>query len=157
SLNTQFCNNQALPCGPGFNGAVHWEVGLIPADACLQSVSVRLVKVGGDQGSIEAAAPGLWMAQNDWSPCQINAPGPPFNELSGFLAGVTVPSPSEAVFSSPRLAGLIEAQVRNRGLLYGTLIRANAGITFNSTLALDFASRPSAVVRFYRVPPIHRP
>jgi hypothetical protein len=61
------------------------------------------------------------------------------------------------VFSSDRLAGLLEAQLRQRGLLYGTLIRASHAVSFHSTLSGDVGNRPSAVVRFYRAPTVPSP
>jgi hypothetical protein len=42
-------------------------------------------------------------------------------------------------------------------MLYGTLVRAAHVIAFHSTVSGDIGSRPSAVVRFYRVPPVPAP
>jgi hypothetical protein len=62
-----------------------------------------------------------------------------------------------ALVSSDRLAGLLEAQYLGRGLLFGTVLRADSQITFESTLSGDFPGRPSAVVHFYRLPQVPRP
>jgi hypothetical protein len=132
-------------------------VGEIPGDARLQSVTVKLNIWSSDTSTVEGAQPVLWMAQNEWLPCSMNSPGPPFNELSGFLANATTENSKTAVFSSDRLAGLLEAQLRGRGLLYGTLVRASHAVTFHSTISVDATSRPSAVVRFYRAPAVHAP
>ena len=153
----QGCNSQSFTTGGTFNGAVHWDVGLIPGDARLQSVSARLSIWSSDTSTVQGAQPALWMAQNEWLPCSMNSPGPPYNELSGFLANATTEDSKTAVFSSDRLAGLFEAQLRGRGLLYGTLIRASHAVSFHSTHSDNAASWPSAVVRFYRVPAVHAP
>lgn len=155
--NVQGCNAQNFTTGGTFNGAVHWEVGQIPGNTRLQSVSVKLNIWTADTSTVEGAQPALWMAQNEWLPCTMNSPGPPFNETSGFLATATTENSKTAVFSSDRLAGLLEAQLRGRGLLFGTLIRASHAVSFHSTLSGDVTNRPSAVVRFYRVPAVHSP
>jgi hypothetical protein len=157
SSNTQSCNAQTFSCGLPFNGAVHWDVGSLPANIRLQGVEVRLTEPASSSTSIASANPSLWIAQNDWLPCTMNSPGPPFNELTGFLAGVVAETPTVARFSSDRLAGLLEAQYLARGLLFGTVLRADSQITFESTLSSDFAGRPSAVVHFYRLPQVARP
>jgi hypothetical protein len=153
----QFCNNQEFRSGGAFNGALHWDVGRIPAEARLQSVSMRLNIFTGDTSTVEGTQPSLWMAQNDWTACLMNAPGPPFTENTGFLASATTQDSKSAVFSTDRLAGLLEALMRGRGLLYGTIVRANHAVAFHSTFSGETGSRPSAVVRFYRVPPAHSP
>jgi len=153
----QQCGLQSFSTGGSFNGAVHWDVGQLPATARLQSVSVKLNIWSADTSTVEGTQPALWMAQNEWLACSMNAPGPPFAELTGFLADATTEDSKTAVFSSDRLAGLLEAQLRGRGLLYGTLVKASHVVSFHSTLSGDFASRPSAVVRFYRSPAVARP
>ena len=155
--NTQFCNNQEFRSGGSFNGALHWDVGTIPAGARLQSVSLRLNIFSGDTSTVEGTQPALWMAQNDWTACLMNAPGPPYTEATGFLASATTQDSKTAWFSSDKLAGLLEAQMRGRGLLYGTILRASHAVGFHSTMSGETASRPSAVVRFYRVPPAPSP
>ena len=153
----QSCNLQSFTTGGAFNGAVHWDVGLLPGDARLQSVSLKLNIWSTDTATVEGSQPAMWMTQNDWLPCTMNSPGPPYNELTGFLAPATTEDSKTAVFSSDRLAALLEAQLRGRGLLYGTQIRASHAVSFHSTTSGDLASRPSAVVRFYRVPAVHLP
>jgi hypothetical protein len=153
----QGCNFQNFTTGGSFNGAVHWEVGQIPAGARLQSVSLKLSIWSADTSTVGGTQPVLWMAQNDWQACTMNSPGPPFIEQSGLLAPATATDSKTAVFSSDRLAGLLEAQFRGRGFLYGTIIRASHTVNFHSTSSLDFGSRPSAVIRFYRVPEVHSP
>lgn len=153
----QSCNNQSFTTGGAFNGALHWDVGQIPADARLQSVSIQLRVWDSDTSTVQGSQPVLWMAQNDWLPCTMNYPGPPYNELTGFLAPATTENSKTAVFSSDRLAGLLEAQMRGRTLLYGTIVKASHAVSFHSTLSGDFPSRPSAVVRFYHVPAVHTP
>ena len=69
----------------------------------------------------------------------------------------TTPDSKSAFFSSDKLAGLLEAQMRGRTLLYGTIVRASHAVGFHSTHSPDVGSRPSAVVRFYRVPPAQSP
>jgi hypothetical protein len=154
----QHCNQQNFSTGGIFNGAVHWDLGALPAVARLQSVSIKLNISATDTSTVEGSQPTVWMAQNEWLPCSMNSPGPPYNELSGFLAAASPENSSKtAVFSSDRLAGLLEAQFRGRTLLYGTLVRASHQVSFHSTLALDLANRPSVVVRFYRVPTVPAP
>ena len=153
----QGCNFQNFTTGGAFNGAVHWEVGQIPAGARLQSVALKLSIWSADTSTVEGAQPALWMAQNEWQACTMNSPGPPFIEQSGFLAPATTVDSRTAVFSSDRLAGLLEALSRGRGFLFGTIIRASHTVNFHSTSSQDFASRPSAVIRFYRVPGVHSP
>jgi hypothetical protein len=157
SSNAQSCNAQTFSCGLPFNGAVHWDLSSLPANIRLQGVEVRLTEPAGSTTSIPNANPSLWIAQNDWLPCTMNSPGPPFNELTGFLAGAVAETPVVARFSSDRLAGLLEAQYLGRGLLFGTVLRADSQITFESTLSGDFPGRPSAVVHFYRLPQVPRP
>ena len=153
----QQCNQQNFTTGGASNGAVHWDVGRIPDGARLQSVSLKLNIWSADTSTVQGAQPELWLTQNDWLACSVNTPGPPYYELTGFLATATTEDSKSAVFSSDRLAGLLEAQFRNRGLLYGTLIRAIHAVSFHSELSGDFPGRPSAVVRFYRLPAVARP
>jgi hypothetical protein len=155
--NAQSCSSQNFTTGGSFNGAVHWDVAQIPGDAKLQSVTLKLNIWPTDTSTVQGSQPVLWMAQNDWLPCSMNSPGPPFNELSGFLAPATTEDSKTAVFRSDRLAALLEAQLRARGLLYGTLIKASHAVSFHSTNSGDVASRPSAVIRFYRVPAVRVP
>ena len=155
--NQQGCNQQNFTTGGAFNGAVHWEVGVIPGNARLQSASVKLNIWSSDTSTVEGSQPALWMAQNDWQACTMNSPGPPYYEISGFLANATPENSKTAVFSSDRLAGLLEAQLRGRGFLYGTIVRASHAVSFHSTSSGDFANRPSAVIRFYRVPAVAKP
>jgi hypothetical protein len=157
SSSQQGCNNQSFSTGGAFNGAIHWDVGQIPGDARLQSVSLKLNIWVNDTSTVQGSQPALWLAQNDWVPCSMNSPGPPYNELTGLLATATTENSKTAVFSSDRLAGLLEAQLRQRGLLYGTLIRASHAVSFHSTLSGDVGNRPSAVVRFYRAPTVPSP
>ena len=153
----QFCNNQQFSTGVPFNGALHWDVGMIPPDARLQSVSIRLNIFSTDTSTVQGTQPSLWMAQNDWTACVMNSPGPPYAEGTGFLASATTPDSKSAYFSADRLAGLLEAQMRGRSFLFGTVIKASHAVGFHSTTSNDVGSRPSAVVRFYRVPPAHSP
>jgi len=153
----QLCNAQDFFTGGTFNGAVHWDVGLLPGNARLQSVTIKLNIWSADTSTVEGSQPALWMAQNDWLACSMNTPGPPYYELSGFLANATTENSKTAVFSTDRLAGLLEAQLRGRGLLYGTIIRATHTVSFHSSLSGDIGSRPSAVVRFYRAPAVPSP
>jgi hypothetical protein len=153
----QTCGSQSFNAGGAFNGALHWDVGQIPGDARLQSVTLELNIYPTDTSTVQGAQPALWMAQNDWQPCAINSPGPPYYDQAGFLASATTEDSKSAMFASDRLAGLLEAQLRGRTLLYGTVVRASHGVTFHSTLSGDFPNRPSAVVRFYHVPARHTP
>jgi hypothetical protein len=153
----QACSNQNFNCGGAFNGALHWDVGQIPANARLQSVSATLNVFTTDTSTVQGTQPALWMAQNDWSACVMNSPGPPFIETTGLLAAGTPQTDRTAAFRSDRLAGLLEAQYRGRTLLYGTIVRAVHAVSWHSSLSGDQASRPSAVVRFYRVPPVPSP
>ena len=154
---TQQCNSTFFSCGGAFNGAVHWDVSQLPADARLQSATFTMTISPSDTATVESAQPALWMSQNDWVPCSIISPGPPYTELSGFLATSTPGPARTASFRSDRLTGLLEAQLRSRTMLYGTLVRAAHVIAFHSTVSGDIGSRPSAVVRFYRVPPVPAP
>src|SRR5262249_53271410 len=147
-LISQQCGFQNFNCGPTYNGALHWDLSGLPSNARFQSVTVRLATATSGVNDIDLTRPALWMAQKHWAACQISTPGPPFNELSGFLATAVAETPTLAVFRSDRLGALLEAQMRGRTLVYGTLIRANDIISFQSTLAPDVAGRPSAVVRF---------
>ena len=153
----QLCNNPEFRSGGTFNGALHWDVGLIPPDARLQGVSIRLNIFSTDTSTVQGSQPSLWLAQNDWAACVMNSPGPPYAEASGLLASASALDSKSAFFSSERLAGLLEAQMRGRSLLYGTIVRASHAVGFHSTTSVDVGSRPSAVVRFYRVPPVHAP
>jgi hypothetical protein len=153
----QFCNQQTFSTGGAFNGAVHWDLSPLPPGVRLHSATVRLITTTASAGAIPAANPTLWITQNDWAPCSIVSPGPPWNELTGYLASAVEENPSTAVFTSERLAGLLEAQYLNRGLLFGTLVKADQFITFQSTLNIDVPSRPSGVIRFYRLPAVPRP
>jgi len=154
---SQTCSNQSFMAGGAFNGALHWEVDQIPGDARLQSATLELNIYPTDTSTVQGSQPALWMAQNDWVPCTINSPGPPYYEQTGFLASATTEDSKSAMFASDRLAGLLEAQMRGRGLLYGTLVRASHAVTFHSTLSGDVPNRPSAVVRFYHLPAAHTP
>jgi hypothetical protein len=153
----QACSNQSFSCGGSFNGALHWNVGQIPANVRLQSVTLRLNVFGTDTSTVGGTQPALWMAQNDWVPCVMNSPGPPFNEATGFLAAAAPETDRTAAFRSDRLAGLLEAQSRGRTLLFGTIVRTVHAVAWHSTLSGDIENRPSAVVRFYRVPPVPSP
>jgi Big-like domain-containing protein len=153
----QFCSQKTFSTGGGFNGALHWDLSPIPTGVRLQGATVTLSTTSGSAGTIATSNPTLWITQNDWSPCSIVSPGPPWNELTGYLASAVAESPSTAVFTSDRLAGLLEAQYLNRGLLFGTLVKADQVISFQSTLADDVPMRPTGVIRFYRLPAVPRP
>ena len=157
TTSVQFCNNAEFRSGGVNNGALHWDVGMIPPDARLQSVSARLNIFSTDTSTVAGAQPALWMAQNDWSACLMNSPGPPYPESDGLLASGSALDAKSAVFSSDRLAGLLEAQMRGRSLLYGTVVRASHAVGFHSTTSNVVGSRPSVVVRFYRLPPAQSP
>jgi hypothetical protein len=153
----QACGNQSFSCGGAFNGAMHWGLSALPANARLQSVTVQLSVWSADTSTIQGTQPTLWMAQNEWVPCTINYPGPPFNETSGLLASATPQTDRIAAFRSDRLAAFFEAVYRGRTLLFGTVLRANHAVAWHSTRSDDIASRPGAVIRFYRLPPASSP
>lgn len=149
--NVQSCNAVTMPCGPSFNGAIHWNLANIPANVRFVSATLRLVTVDINANTFVRTQPALWMAQNDWSACSVIAPGPPYAELSGFLANATPIDGVEAHFDSPRLTAFFEAQYRHRSQLFGTLVRTQENVTFHSPLAGDPNKVPVVVVRFYRI------
>src|SRR5262249_7515771 len=63
--NSAYCTRAELPCGPDFNGSIHWDYTALPADARLAGVTMRLFTSAGFAGTIPAAQPTVWMAQND--------------------------------------------------------------------------------------------
>ena len=150
--NTAYCNRPELPCGPNFNGSIHWDYTALPPAVHFAGATMRLFTSDGFAGTILAAQPTVWMAQNEWIACSVGSPGPPFNESTGLLASGVEASVTEADFSADRLAALLEAQYRGRTLVYGTLVRAEVNTSFQSTLAPDVTLRPQVVVRFYRLP-----
>ena len=147
-----YCNRGELPCGPNFNGSLHWYYADLPGNVRFAGATLRLTAQDAYSGMIAASAPTLWMAQQVWLPCSVGAPGPPFPEVGGLLAGAGATSPNLAEFSSDRLSAYFEAQYRGRAYLYGTIVRADQDIFFHSTLSADLSTRPRAVVRFYRLP-----
>jgi hypothetical protein len=152
SRTTQDCNRVTMSCGPSFNCSLHWNLAAIPANVRFASATIRLTALDVFGNVVQGARPTVWMAQNDWVPCSIVAPGPPFTENSGELAeGVGVGSVG-AELTSGRLGAFLEGQYRARSLLYGTLIRSSQNIRFHSSIADDPAKRPLTVVRFYRLP-----
>ena len=150
--NTQFCASQLLPCGPSFNGALHWNFGVLPANARIVDVRMRLWFSDGSSGLFPTTLPAVWLAQNDWSACAVGAPGPPFNETSGLLASAYTVDASEMGFQSTRLAAFAEAAMRRRTFVYGTLIRMQANANVHSPNSNDQAKVPLMVVRFQRLP-----
>jgi len=152
----QTCTTANLPCGALANGSIHWAIAL-QGSLRFASASVELTAQDPFAGTIPVAKPTLWMAQNDWSPCTIVTPGPPFNELTGNLGTATAVSPTVADITSDRLAALLEALYRGRTLLFGTLIRTSQDITFDSQNVSDPALKPHAIIRFYRISPAPAP
>ncbi len=146
----QYCTSASLPSGPNYNAAVHWSLSLIPAGARVVSVSVRLVAQDAYAGGYARQQPTLWLAQNDWTACAVFAPGPPWNELSGFLSGAVPVDQVQVSFSADRLGAYFEAQARQRTFLYGMLLRTQEN-TFYHSSASTFP--PTAVIRFITPPP----
>jgi hypothetical protein len=151
--NVQSCNSVTLPCGPSFNGCIHWNFGTVPANVRFASATIKLWTTDINANTFGRTQPAVWMAQNDWSPCAVVSPGPPFIEQSGFLASAVPTSSIEAHFDSARLTAFCEALYRRRTLLFGTLFRTQENVSFHSTLATDPTRIPVMVVRFYRLPP----
>jgi hypothetical protein len=154
---SSFCNQVEVPSGPNFNCSFHWEYAGLPLGVHFAGATMKLTTTDVNVGSIPAAQPAVWMAQNEWSPCAVRSPGPPWNELSGFLAQAVAVGDNEADFTSDRLAAFLEAQYRGRTLLYGTLVRTEINTSFQSQTAADLAKRPRIVVRFYRPTPSATP
>lgn len=150
--NTQYCASQALPCGPSFNGALHWNFGVLPAGARIVDVRMRLWFTDNNAGSFPTTLPTVWLAQNDWSACAVGAPGPPFNETSGLLASAYSIDATEMGFQSNRLAAFAEAAMRRRTFVYGTLIRMQINANVHSANSGDQTKVPVMVVRFQRLP-----
>jgi hypothetical protein len=150
---TQYCTRGTLPCGPSYNGALHWSYGSIPANARVVGATMTIVALDAFAGATGGPATGVWMTQNDWSSCSIVAPGPPYPELSGLLANGFARTPVELEFSSDRLGAFLEAQARQRTLVPGVVVRAPQDVIFHSTSVPDPLLVPRVVVRFQRVPP----
>ena len=153
SANLQFCSSTTLPSGPGFNAGLHWNYSALGSEARLAGATLQLFFTDSNAGKFDTTTPSLWMAQNDWLACTMRAPGPPFAEQSGLLANAVAVDTLRNDFSSNRLAAFFEAQYRRRTLLYGTLVRAQVNVSFNSIAGTDPNRAPRVVVRFYRVPP----
>jgi hypothetical protein len=151
--NTQYCNNVLLPSGPSYNAAIHWNLTGLPSNARLAGVTMKLFFADVSSGQFAAAKPSAWLAQNDWAQCGIRANGLPLAELTGLLSGSVGVDALENDLTSPRLAALIEAQLRRRTFLYGTLVRTLTDVTFHSSTTADPAKAPAMVVRYYRLPP----
>ncbi len=147
--NTQFCSNQMLPCGPSYNGAIHWDYARIPANARVVSATMTLTTTDAYAGTFVRMRPVVWMAQNEWSSCTILAPGPPWNEPSGLLALGTQVDDLRANFTSDRLAAFVETQRRQRTLLYGVLVRTAENVAYHSPLSGNSSAIPRLVVRFH--------
>ena len=152
SRTTQDCNRLTMSCGPSFNCSLHWYLAAIPPNVRFASATIRLTATDVFGNVVQFVRPTVWMAQNDWVPCSIVAPGPPFTELSGELAEAVGVGSVGAELTSGRLGAFLEAQYRGRSLLHGTLIRSSQNILFHSSIAEDPAKRPQTVLRFYRLP-----
>ena len=152
---TQYCTQATLPSGPTYNAALHWGIGAVGGGGVrLASATLSLYFVDADQGKFASAQPTLWLTQNDWLPCLIRAPGPPFNETTaGLLGNGSAVDNFETRFDSPRLASMFEGQLRGRTLIYGTLVRTVTDVFFHSPGSTDLSKRPHVVLRFYRLPP----
>jgi len=150
----QYCGRPTLPCGPSFNGAIHWNYQSLPADARVVGAKMSLFAVFTNGGAAGAGNSFLWMSQNDWVPCLITAPGPPFTELNGQLSNGFAVGPLQLDFGAPRLAAFLEAQARQRTLLHGMLVRTPGDTPFYSPSNGDPDTWPRVVVRFQRLPPV---
>ncbi len=148
--NTQFCSSQTLPCGPGFNGAIHWDYSRIPRGARVVDATMTLTMQDVYAGAFNGTRPVVWMAQNEWTSCTIIAPGPPWNELSGLLAVGAALDDLNVGFTSDRLAAFVEAQHRQRTLVYGVLVRTTNNVVYHSELSANSLATPRVVVRFHR-------
>jgi hypothetical protein len=153
SRNVQYCNRQTMPCGPSFNGAIHWDYTTVPAGVRLVGATLTLTALDVNAGGTGGANSGVWMSQNDWTACSVLAPGPPYNELSGLLASGNAVTPIQIEFTSARLAAFVEAMARQRTLLSGVLVRTPGDVQFHSPLAFDPAKHPRLLIRFQRIPP----
>lgn len=156
-ITTQFCNSQNWPCGPNCNAAVHWNYAPLGPGAMIESVRMRVVMQDSSAGRYSYKQPSVWMSQNNWTPCTVISPGPPFNEVSGFLSGSDSTSTTEISFRGTRLAAFLEAQYRGRTLLTGVVLRSLENVFFHSPLVGDPARVPNIVIRFYRPPAAARP
>jgi hypothetical protein len=154
NANTQFCTNVLRPAGPSFNAGLHWNYSAIDANVKLADATLRLFFTDVLAGTFNSTQPTLWMAQNEWSACLMRAPGPPYTEGTGLLANAVPATTVENDFTSPRLAAFLEAQLRRRTLVYGTLVRTLGNTNFQSPSATDATKRPSIVVHYYLLPPV---
>ena len=151
--NTQFCNRQTLPCGPRYNGGVHWDYAPLPPGARVVDAVVRGTLIDSEAGSFPRVQPvTAWMSQNDWTACAMTAPGPPFHELSGLLATASEASPTVLAFRSSRLGAFAEAQARGRTLVPGLVFRAGGDLTFHSSTTSTPGAQPRMTVYFQRLP-----
>jgi len=147
-----YCARADLPSGPNFNASVHWDLSPIPAGVLVASATVKLTLEPPFAGTVPAANPTIWLAQNDWTACNVQVPGPPFTDPTGQLAPGTAADPVHTLFTSDRLAAFFEALYRGRTLIYGTVVKTDVNTTFYSPVNVDVAIRPQAVIRFYRPP-----
>ncbi len=149
--NLQYCNQPTILFGPNGNPAVHWNFGLLPADARIVDVRMRFWLIDANAGAFPTAQPAVWMAQNEWAACAIQAAGPPFAEPSGFLASSFAVDNLEFDLRSDRLAAAMDALSRRRGFVFSTLFRAASNVSVHSPLG-DAGKTPVLVIRYQHLP-----
>ena len=93
------------------------------------------------------------MAQNDWAACTINAPGPPYAELTGLLSNSVALDNIRVQLTDPRLAAFVEAKHRRYSFIHGMLLRTNQNIHYHSPFSPDGEKQPTLEVRYVIPPP----
>jgi hypothetical protein len=141
-----YCANVELPCGPAFNGAIHWNLVDLPLGALITGATVRLAATQNNRYS--TSLPFLTLSQNEWVACSIVNPGPPYPEVNGMLSTATPVDTIRVDFSDPRLGAFFEAYLGKDPYTFGTLVRALSTISYSSPLQGDPTRQPFATIRY---------
>ena len=146
---TQYCARTTIPSGPPrYSSAVHWPLTSLPSTYRLADVRVEMNVTSDYANQTTYAYSSLWLAQNEWAPCTVTAPGPPYAEVVGNLATGVPTSPQGLRYQSEYLSAFFEAQIRRRPYVYGTVIRSSIPLFYAVTDASGVP--PRAVLYFYR-------
>ncbi len=135
------CNTGIFASSPTRTCVIQWALDPLPPDLRLQSATMRLPTLTADPGARQVV---LWGTIDQWLPCNIGFPGPPYaDKIIGALAqGFTIPN-GLGVSSDPLTAHL-EAHIR-RGGFPGYLIISQSDVYF---YAQEVPMR--LILRYYR-------
>jgi hypothetical protein len=130
---TQFCSQNYVPAGPGYNNAVRFD--LDPGRMGIRVKSASLVMTPASNPYL-ASVVSAWYCSPTWFACSMVYTGAPFIDPGGQL-GFAYTSGSQMIIESPGLAAWVEGMLRRSpdfsGLMFTCGTSAGNQININTS------------------------